>query len=200
MYIEIITPGGKDNIIRRPASDLDMNRFPKHYAAFQNGNGEDFVEGTPIDLWPHVTVSQAETLKFNGVRTVEQLALMADSLVAGFMGGQTIKAKAKEFVDTLESNAPIAELREELDQATFRNDQLQAQLTEMNASIATLTKQLGVQQAETQQLVKVGQPEPVPAAVVEAEEYEEEVEAVEENVLVEDPTTGAAPKRRKKRN
>ena len=35
MYIEIMTPGNKDSIIRRPATEMDVARFPEHHAKFK---------------------------------------------------------------------------------------------------------------------------------------------------------------------
>src|SRR5690606_9295016 len=76
-FIKILIPGDKTNVVVRQASQSDKDRFAQQYARFKN-NQQEVLEGTPLEAWPLVTRSQVEELKYFGVRTVEQLAGMAD--------------------------------------------------------------------------------------------------------------------------
>src|SRR6056297_3549487 len=91
-YIEIIQPGNKDNIIRRPASQLDLQRFPEHYKKWKaRQTDEVHVEGTLLSEWPGATKSQVSELQYLNVLTVEQLAGLADNHAQGMMGVNLLK-------------------------------------------------------------------------------------------------------------
>jgi len=105
-YIEIIQPGNKDNIIRRPASELDKSRFPEHYRKWQaRQTDEEQIEGTLLDHWPAVTRSQVAELKYLNIFTVEQLAGLSDSNAQGMMGVNLLKKRAAEYLDAAKNQA-----------------------------------------------------------------------------------------------
>jgi len=110
-YVEIMQPGNKDSIIRRPATERDKQRFPEHYKRFELRQDQDVVTGTPREEWPGITRSQVEELRFLNIRTVEQLAELADSNAQNIMGVQMLKAKAKEYLDASKEGAAAAELK-----------------------------------------------------------------------------------------
>ncbi len=111
-YVRIMVPGDKDNIVFRPVRETDKNRFPKQWAAFQNRD-EQVQEGTPLSEWAGVSRSMVEELKFFGIHTVEALVNMPDSSASKFMGINSIRAKAKAFIEDAKLMAPIAKLTEE---------------------------------------------------------------------------------------
>jgi hypothetical protein len=134
-YIEIIQPGNKDSIIRRPASHLDYERFPQHYAKYKaRTEGEETIEGTLLEHWPGVTRSQVEELRYLNIRTVEQLANVADSNTGGFMGMNLLKRRAQEYLDASSTQAHAEEMQALKDQ----NRQLAEQLAAMQAKIDAL--------------------------------------------------------------
>lgn len=106
-YIDIRIPGSSDNVVR-PATPMDKERFPRHYAAFRNRTSQEGVEGTLLSEWPMINRSQAEELAFFGVKTVEQLASMSDAngqqMRMGFMG---LKRKAQEWLDKSSSTETL---------------------------------------------------------------------------------------------
>lgn len=105
VYVEIMMPGEKNNIVMRPAWAQDFQRFPKHYAAFQEGAEQ--VVGTPLTVLPFLSESQVEEFRYLNIRTVEQLAKLADSASQQVMGAQDLKAKAQKFLDALNSNERV---------------------------------------------------------------------------------------------
>jgi hypothetical protein len=104
-YIEIMQPGNKDSIVRRPASDRDKDRFAEHYRRYQARQTEDHIEGTLLEEWPAISRAQCEELKFLNIRTVEQLAGLSDSNAQNIMGIQNLKAKAKQYLEAAKDNA-----------------------------------------------------------------------------------------------
>lgn len=98
-YIQIMTPGNKDHIIVRPASDMDKRRFAEHFRKFEAREDQSSVEGTLLEEWAGITRSQAEELRFLNIRTVEQLSVVSDSNAQGVMGIAFLKEKAQKFIE-----------------------------------------------------------------------------------------------------
>jgi hypothetical protein len=127
-YLEIITPGNKDNIISRPASEIDRKRFPRHYAAFKARGDKIVMDGTPLAEWPGITRSLVEELKFSHIHTVEQLLAVSDADAQKFQGLNAIKDKARKFLDTAKGHSA------EVDALKAQNADLLARLEALEAA------------------------------------------------------------------
>lgn len=126
VYVEIMMPGEKHNIIHRPAASMrDDLRFSKQYAMFKAGQADQIV-GTPLKVLPFLSEAQIEEFAYFKIRTVEQLAELSDNV--NFMGAQEYKRKAKGFLEASTTGSKLAE----------ENKNLQAQLDEMKAMIVAL--------------------------------------------------------------
>lgn len=117
-YIMVMVPGDKDSVVRRPirvgTHPKDDNvRFAVEFQAFQ-ANKDQPIEGTPLAEWPLITVSQIKELEYYGVRTVENLAGMADVKASQIMGLQEMKKKANEWMTNTKDEAPMLRLNAEL--------------------------------------------------------------------------------------
>lgn len=135
VYVEIMMPGDKNNIIQRPALSMrDDLRFPKHYEQFQKGQAEQMV-GTPLKVLPFLSEAQVEELAWFKIRTVEQLADLSDTV--NFMGASEMKRKAKKYLDAINGTSALVE----------QNKSLQAQLDEMRAMIEQMTAPKSKKQA-----------------------------------------------------
>ena len=130
-YIDIKIPGEKGNGVCRPARPRDISRFPRHYEAFKSRTSSELSEGTPLFEWVGVSRSQAEELAFYNVKTVEHLANVNDVDIAGFMGGNMLKAKAVEWLAIAEEGKQSAELQKEL----AKRDE---EISELKAAVASL--------------------------------------------------------------
>jgi len=131
-WIDIRIPGNKDNVVCRPLRQRDIERFPRHYAAFKQRieKGAEAVVGTPLELFPFVTAARVEELKFFNIRTVEQLAATPDSTAGKFMGFHDLKKKAQDFMRASELSAPAAKIAE-----------LEQSNKELREAVDRLTKQ-----------------------------------------------------------
>lgn len=131
-FVEIMQPGNKDAIYRCPATALDKARFPVHYEKFKAriAGAESALEGTPLSDWPGVSRGQAEELAFFNVRTVEQLANLADNLTGKMMGLVGLKQKAIKYLETASASAAV----EALASARAEIEAMKAQMAEFMAA------------------------------------------------------------------
>lgn len=76
VYVEITVPGGK-TVIDREVTDEDKARFPRHWAAFQQGNEQSAI-GTPVEKCALYDIAQIEGMKAAKIYSVEQVASLSD--------------------------------------------------------------------------------------------------------------------------
>lgn len=131
VYVEIMMPGDKNNIVQRPALSMrDDLRFPQHYEQFLKGQQDQMV-GTPLKVLPFLSEAQVEELAYFKIRTVEQLADLSDTV--NFMGASELKQRAKKFLTAMTSGEQLAE----------QNRSLQSQLDELRAMLEAQTAPKG---------------------------------------------------------
>lgn len=126
-YVDIRTPGDRGSHQFRPVSEIDKQRWPKHYEAFKARSTEP-VEGTPLEHWPVLSRAQVEELKFFNIYTVEQLANLADVHAQNYMGMNTLKTRAQAFLAQTEGAAEAEKLANELKARDDRIADLEARL------------------------------------------------------------------------
>ena len=111
-YIEIMQPGNKDSIIKRPATRIDKDRFAEHFRRFEAKIQDEAIEGTLLEEWPGITRSQVMELAYLNIKTVEQLAAVSDSNAQNVMGISFLKEKAKKYLETSKEAATAEALAE----------------------------------------------------------------------------------------
>lgn len=139
-FVDIRVPGDRSNHQFRPAAEIDLRRWPKHWEAFQN-RVEAPSEGTPLEEWPSINKALVEELKFFHIKTIEQLANISDSNAQNFMGMQDLKAKAKAWLAQAGENAEAEALASEL---TKRDDMIQ----DLQIKLDALTERLAELEVE----------------------------------------------------
>jgi hypothetical protein len=93
-------------------------------------NNQDLPEtGTPLAAWNHLTQSQAEILRVNGVRSVEDVAQLTDTHFhrIPIPNLRSFVDAAKKFLDSKDVNAFTAQMEakdEQLAAANARIDQM----------------------------------------------------------------------------
>jgi hypothetical protein len=137
----IMVPGDKDSVVRRPVrmgvGPKDDNiRFAVEFQAFQ-ANKDQPVEGTPLAEWPLITASQIKEMEYFGVRTVENLAGMADVKASQFMGLQDMKKKANEWLTSAKDEAPMVRLNAEL---ALRDNEIEVMRQQLDELLAKTDK------------------------------------------------------------
>ena len=138
-HIRIHVPGDKNSIVEAPVTEEDKVRFASRWEKFQK-NMTQSPEGTPLEMWPQLSISQVYEFKALGVMTVEQLAGMSDAHAAKFMGGNELCRRAETFLkvakDTAEAQR-LATLNAELEARLLAQDEM---LRKMSAKIDALTE------------------------------------------------------------
>ena len=116
----IIVPGDKNNVVDRPATHSDKQRFAKQYAMFKQGmSEEDQVSGTRLTEWPFLTRGQCEEFRYLGIRTVEQLAEVRDDVASKVPGIHQLKQHAAVWLGKAKNAAEAAKQAKTMtDQAT----------------------------------------------------------------------------------
>lgn len=110
VYINIMVPGNKDNIIDRPAMDMDKTRFHQHWSKFQARESQDAIEGTLLSEWPAISRTMVEEFKFFNIRTIEQLLATTDGNTPQIMGIAALKKKAAQFMEAADQQKAANDL------------------------------------------------------------------------------------------
>lgn len=136
-YVDIRVAGSRNGHVCRPATLHDKQRFPRHHDAFKNRE-EMPTEGTPLTEWALMTRSMAEEFAYINVKTVEQLANMPDNNAQKFMGGNTLKQKAKDWLEAAAGKAGELKFKALADEVTAENEALKEQIATMMERLNTL--------------------------------------------------------------
>lgn len=136
-FIKIWTPGNQLNIIDRPTTDGDKQRFFEQWRRYEAGKqGGEQQNGTPIKEWALLTPAQAEELRYLKFFTVEQIAGCSDdnalklTALVG-MSGYALRDRAKNWLAAAKGEAVATQMAEQ-------NKQLKDQMAAMQEQLAAL--------------------------------------------------------------
>jgi hypothetical protein len=129
-YVRIITPGNQLSIVDTQATPREKARFADIYAKFKAGLGQA-RSGTPLEVWPQMTVGQVAELKAMNIETVEDLAGLDDNLAQKIMGNHDLRRRAQAFLDSAKNEAANSKLASELEKRDLQIAALQAQMEQM---------------------------------------------------------------------
>lgn len=132
-FVTVVAPGQRETLIHTQATDWYQWRFPSEYKAFKDGQ-QAAVTGTPLSIWPYLKPADVKNLEHQGIRTVEQLASLSDSVP----GMQSLKVRAKEFLAAAKDTAKAGVLQDELAQ---RDAQLAAMQQRLDSLMAAMAEQ-----------------------------------------------------------
>jgi hypothetical protein len=128
-YVEIRIPGDPRSVVNREVKEEHKIRFPKAWEAFERGH-EGAVDGTPIDLFPALTVEQVASLKHSGVLTIEQLAAVPDDALPRIgPNTRTLRERAQQHLKG--ASETERDLRGMLAKQAQQISDLQARLNQM---------------------------------------------------------------------
>lgn len=125
VYVRIMAPGDKTNIIDQPSRDDHKERFPRQWLHFQMQQNEGAASqiGTPLSEWhkahpEEINRDQIAELAILKFITVEQLALASDAQLQRVgMGGVGLRERARLYLNRknrLESSAELEETKKQL--------------------------------------------------------------------------------------
>jgi len=129
-FVRIIIPGDTKTIIDTKVTAEHKFRFPDKYERFQKGLAQA-QSGTPLEVWPQMTVGQVAELKATGITTVEQLAELSDSNAQKFMGSFQLRQKAQAFLEAAAGDAANSKMAAELEKRDVEIAALKEQMAQI---------------------------------------------------------------------
>lgn len=121
-----------------PVNEQIKARFPQEWEAFQRGC-ELPVTGTPIEQWPQMTVTSVANLKTLNIRTVEDVATLADSALTKIgPGAVKLRADAQKYLSSAQLSADLAQM----DELRETNAAQAAQIKQQGDALAALQAQM----------------------------------------------------------
>lgn len=145
-YLKIDAPGDRTQSFVGPVTDLHRTRFASRYEKWKRGQ-EGVVDGTPLTTWPGITPADVNMLAQAGVHSVEALASISDSHIGKVGRAVALRDKARRYLDTVRTTAPV--------------EALEAKLQEERAKVTALSEKVDrlLAALETRQEATEGEPE-----------------------------------------
>lgn len=178
-----------------PVSEIDKQRWPQAYNAFQRGE-HDSVIGTPLDAWPLLNIDMRAALKNVGLKTVEQIAEVTDATMSTMPGNagaliQNVRRHAEKFLADQKEGEQERVLAEKLTQKDGEIAALKNQMAELAHQMQGMrdaqANAIPAQQPIGAPTPPAPLPEPAPEPSLEALDDLPEVEPVK-------PKRGRPPK------
>lgn len=138
LYVKIFRAGEMMNIIDRPVTEHDKQRFRNRWQNFQLDKTQ-MPEGTPVELLFPNHPSVSDTLRSRGVYTVQQLAnLTAHAMDTIGMGSQEYVNRAKAYLNAAASGKNVIAMQDEMVKKDQQIRLQQNQINELMAKVAVL--------------------------------------------------------------
>ena len=138
-FVRIIIPGDTKTLIDTKVNAEHRTRFAEMYDRFKKGLTQS-TSGTPLEVWPQMTVGQVAELKAMHISTVEQLADLPDALAQKIMGSHQLRQKAQAFLDAAAGDAKNSKMAAELEKRDVEIAALKEQMRQFFASQAKSSK------------------------------------------------------------
>jgi len=134
-YVELLIAGDKGNAPTKRVNQAVKDQFHEQYAFWKakRANPDMIGDGIPLSLWPVLPAEMVKALEYINVFTVQQLANLSDNAISkpGAIGLRDMREKARAFVESAKSMAPIAALEKENSDLRKRLDLLQSQMNQL---------------------------------------------------------------------
>lgn len=116
-----------DKVERMKRDPAVWRAIEPFYNAWLEGNSREFVDGTPLSVWPGMEPHVVDLLKSHKVFSVEDFARMSDGDVGklGFPGARDQRDRAREYLKNKSSQDQVSELQRriaELEAAAAEKD------------------------------------------------------------------------------
>lgn len=135
-FVRILVAADQFNQIVNPVDDVMKQRFAPQYARWQANKSERHIDGTPLRMWPPLTIVQIAELEGMNIFSVEGLAAVADSNMHRSQSLRGLRDKAIVWLETAKGSAETLRQAEE-------NDRLREEMAELRKTIAELSDRVG---------------------------------------------------------
>ncbi len=100
VYIEISIKKNDKTSFSRPKTAKDENEYPDAWEEFETGQ-KPLMSGHPLNELPNISPSVEMNLNTTGIKTIEDLAELDDSVVIGEQGMVELRKKAQAYLAAL---------------------------------------------------------------------------------------------------
>jgi len=149
VFVRVAPPGERLNIVDRPATRADQQRWPQQWALFQQ-NKDQTPEGTPIELLYPEKPAVASTLRANGVMTIESCAELSGNAIDSIgMGAQSWVNAAQKYVAAANKGVAITQYRRDIEE---RDRQIKIQQQQIDSLQQEVAQLLSAKSSDSRQL------------------------------------------------
>ena len=135
-FCEIRLKDNNSEVFDQPASDEKKKRFPTEYARYLLGKKQE-EEGTPLEQFAFLSLSEIESLKIRGIFTVEALSEIGEEK-AQDLGISKEYALAQKFKERASSNNILVQWQEKEENYKAKIKKLEEQLKVLKKKLANL--------------------------------------------------------------
>lgn len=136
-YVTIITPGDPRAAPCKKVTDAIRQKYAFYYDQWRRGL-EVSREGSPLEMWPLMTPALVRMLKVQNIFTVEELAQVADTALAGVPMGETLRRQAREWLKAKADSDAVANSVREKDAVIQANKILESQLHDLASRLSAM--------------------------------------------------------------
>jgi hypothetical protein len=129
-FIRVIVPGDSRSVFEDLVTDEHRTRFADRYARFKRGVAQAST-GTPLEVWPQMTVGLVAEMKAMNITTVEELAGLSDANAQKIMGNFDLRRRARAFLDAAAGDAANSKLAAELEKRDSEIAALKSQMEQL---------------------------------------------------------------------
>jgi hypothetical protein len=129
-FIRVIVPGDSRSVFEDLVTDEHRTRFADRYARFKRGVAQAST-GTPLEVWPQMTVGLVAEMKAMNITTVEELAGLSDGNAQKIMGNFDLRRRAQAFLDAAAGDAANSKLAAELEKRDSEIAALKSQMEQL---------------------------------------------------------------------
>lgn len=134
-YVELLIAGDKGSAPIKRVTEHIKQQYPDQYARWKatKVNPDMIGDGIPLSLWPLIPREMTKALEYINVFTVQQLAALNDNAISkpGAIGLRDMREKARAFLESAKSAAPIAKLEVENRDLKKRLEMMQSQMDQL---------------------------------------------------------------------
>lgn len=137
-FVELLIAGDKGNAPTKRVTPAIKLQYADAYARWKATeiNPDMIGDGIPLTLWPLIPTQVAKGLEYINVFTVQQLAGLSDAQMSkpGTIGLRDFRDKARTFMESAKTTAPIAKLEAENGEMRKRIELMQEQMAQLIAA------------------------------------------------------------------
>jgi hypothetical protein len=136
--VRLFTAGDMNSCPVHPVTPAIIERFHEAYAKWKATRSNDHIDGTPLAAWPLAGRGFVMELGALHIRSVEDLAGVADVNIAKISDGRIWREKAKAWLASNKDSAAAARFAAEAERLRDDNADLQRQLAELAGRVQAI--------------------------------------------------------------